>query len=165
MLCNEFWYVGYNRNRHYETRPNWLKNQLNGEIPGVTRAQTFKARSNGVLEEIVLNLRGGTNTGTPLVVEIRKTEKVNGVLQPVNSDQPHLAYQEVYFTTTDPGVTAIHFDHPCQVKKGETYAIVLLSPLSHPSNCYWVGVGINIVKQKFIMKGMHSYPKTVVILG
>lgn len=139
MLCNEFWYVGYNRNRHYETRPNWLKNQLNGEIPGVTRAQTFKARSNGVLEEIVLNLRGGTNTGTPLVVEIRKTEKVNGVFQPVNSDQPHLAYQEVYFTTTDPGVTAIHFDHPCQVKKGETYAIVLLSPLSHPSNCYWVG--------------------------
>ena len=139
MLCNEFYYIGFNRNAHYETRPNWLVNSLNGEIPGVTRAQTFKARSSGVLEEVVLNLHGSSNTGTPLVVEIRRTELVNGVYQPVNSDEPHLAYQEVRFTTTDPGVMAIHFDHPPIVTKGETYAIVLLSPLSHPSNCYWVG--------------------------
>lgn len=139
MTCNEFWYIGYDRNRHYETRPNWLTNQLNGEIPGITRAQTFKARSSGVLEEVVLNLHGTSNTGTPLVVEIRKTELINGVYTPVDSDQPHLAYQEVRFTTTDPGAMAVHFDHPCRVQKGETYAIVLLSPLSHPSNCYWVG--------------------------
>ena len=139
MLCNEYYYIGFDRNRHYETRPNWLVNSLNGEIPGITRAQTFKARSSGVLEEVVLNLHGSTNTGTPLVVEIRRTELVNGVYQPVNSDEPHLAYQEVRFTTTDPGVMAIHFDHPPIVNKGETYAIVLLSPLSHPSNCYWVG--------------------------
>lgn len=139
MTCNEYYYIGYNRNSHYETRPNWLVNQLNGEIPGVTRAQTFKAKSSGVLEEVVLNLHGSSNTGTPLVVEIRRTELVNGVYQPVNSDEPHLAYQEVRFTTTDPGVMAIHFDHPAVVEKGETYAIVLLSPLSHSSNCYWVG--------------------------
>lgn len=139
LLCNEYWYVGFDRNRHYETRPNWLNNQLNGEIPGVTRAQTFKARSSGVLEEVTLNIHCTSNTAMPLVVQIRRTEMVNGVYQPVNSDEPHLAYQEVRFTTTDPGVVSIHFDHPAIVEKDQTYAIVLLSPLSHPSNCYWVG--------------------------
>ena len=75
MTCNEHWYIGFDRNRHYETRPNWLANNLNGEIPGVSRCQTFKAKSNGVLKEVVMNLKGDTNTGTPLIVQIRKTEE------------------------------------------------------------------------------------------
>ena len=139
MTCNEFWYIGFDRNRNYEVRPNWLVNMLNGEIPGISRAQTFVAKSSGLLENVVLNLQGGTNTGMPLVVEIRKTEKINGVWQPVNSDEPHLAYQEVKFSNTNPGVYSVAFDHPCTVEAGKTYAIVLLSPLSHPSNCYSVG--------------------------
>ncbi len=139
MTCNEFWYIGFDKARHYHCRPNWLTNQLNGEIPGITRGQTFKAGKSGILEGITLNLRGGTNTGTPLVVEIRRTEMVNGVLQPVDSDQPHLAYQEVRFDRVDPGVYTVVFEHPPTVKEGETYAVVLLSPLSHPSNAYSIG--------------------------
>lgn len=139
MTCNEHWYIGYDRNRNYETRPNWLANMLNGEIPGISRAQTFKAKASGLLESVVLNLKGGTNTGMPLVVEIRRTEEVNGVLQPVDSDQPHLAFQIVQFSNTDPGVYSVVFDHPPIVEEDETYAIVLLSPLSHSSNCYWIG--------------------------
>jgi len=34
---------------------------------------------------------------------------------------------------------SVTFDHPCTVKKGANYAIVLLSPLSHPTNSYWIG--------------------------
>ncbi len=139
MTCNEHWYVGFDRNRTYETRPNWLANQLNGEIPGISRAQTFKAKSTGRLQSVTLNLKGSTNTGTPLVVQIRKTVKIDGIWVPVHSDEPHLAYQEVRFTNTDPGVTSITFDHPCTVEEGKTYAIVVLSPLSHPTNCYWIG--------------------------
>ena len=137
--CNEYWYIGFDRARHYETRPNWLLNQLNGEIPGITRAQTFKAKNNGRLTGITLNLHGGTNTGMPLVVEIRTTTKKDGIYYPVDSDHPHLAFQLVNFNTTDPGVYTIAFEHPPTLKKDETYAVVLLSPLSHPSNCYWVG--------------------------
>ena len=139
MTCNEYWYIGFDRNRHYETRPNWLANMLNGEIPGITRGQTFKAKSTGVLKEIVLNLRGSTNTGMPLIVEIRRTEKVDGVWVPVDSDEPAIAYQEVKFTNTDPGVYSVVFDNPATIQEGVTYAIVLLSPLSHHTNCYWVG--------------------------
>lgn len=139
MTCNEYWYVGFDRNRNYETRPNWLANQLNGEIPGISRAQTFKAKENGLLESVVLNLKGSTNTGTPLVVQIRRCEMVDSVYTPVDSDQPHLAYQEVRFENTDPGVYSVVFDHPPMMEKNKTYAVVLLSPLSHPTNCYWIG--------------------------
>ena len=139
FTCNEFWYVGFDRNRHYETRPNWLANQLNGEIPGISRAQTFKAKASGLLESVRLNLKGGTNTGTPLVVQIRRTKSIDGVLTPVDSDEPCLAYKEVRFTNNNPGVMSITFDHPPMVEEDETYAIVLLSPLSHYTNCYWVG--------------------------
>ena len=139
MTCNEFWYIGYDRNRHYETRPNWLANMLNGEIPGISRAQTFKATSNGLLEGVSLNLRGGTNTGMPLIVQIRRTEEKDGVLVPVDSDKKHLAYTEVKFTNTDPGVMTVTFPQPPMLTKNETYAIVLLSPLSHHTNCYSIG--------------------------
>ena len=139
MTCNEHWYIGFDRNRHYETRPNWLANMLNGEIPGISRAQTFKAKKTGLLQSVRLNLKGSTNTAMPLVVQIRKTKNVDGVLTPVDSDQKMLAYQEVRFSNSNPGVYSVVFDQPCTVTKDQTYAIVVLSPLSHPDNCYWIG--------------------------
>lgn len=139
MTCNEFWYIGFDRNRHYETRPNWLENMFNGEIPGICRAQTFKATADGLLENVRLNLKGGTNTGMPLRVEIRKTKLVDGVLQPDATGESCLAYKDVKFSNTDPGVMSIVFDHPPVMQQDETYAIVLLSPLSHSTNCYWIG--------------------------
>ncbi len=47
---NKFWCIGFDINRHYETRPNWLANPLNGEISGIRCAQTFDAEADGVLE-------------------------------------------------------------------------------------------------------------------
>ena len=150
MTANEHWYIGFDRNRHYETRPNWLENQLNNEIPSIGRAQTFKAKKTGLLESIVLNIKASAgadkyNTASPLIVQIRKTINKNGVLYPeelacdYDGKYTVLAQQEVRFQNTSPDIASILFDHPCTVKAGETYAIVLLSPLSHPTHCYWLG--------------------------
>lgn len=139
MSCNEHWYIGYDKTKHYETRPNWLANHLNSEIPGICRAQTFKPKHNGRLEGITLNLKGGTNTGSPLYVQIRRTKPINGVLTPVDSSQPCLAQSEERFSKYNPGYYTVTFDNPPYLNKNETYAIVLLSPLSHHTNCYAVG--------------------------
>ena len=138
FTCNEFWYVGYDRNRHYETRPNWLENIWNPEIPSIARAQTFKAKADGILKTVRLNLKGGTNTAVPLTVDIRKCELIDGVWTPVESGNV-LTSQHIRFSTTNPGVVSVTFDHPCTLKKDVMYAIVLISSLSHPTNCYWIG--------------------------
>ena len=150
MTANEHWYIGFDKNRHYETRPNWLENQLNNEIPSIGRAQTFKAKKTGLLESIVLNIKASAgedkyNTASPLIVQIRKTINKDGVLYPeelacdYDGKYTVLAQQEVRFQNSSPDIASILFDHPCTVKAGETYAIVLLSPLSHYSHCYWLG--------------------------
>lgn len=150
MVANEHWYIGFDKNRHYETRPQWLENQLNNEIPSIGRAQTFKAKKTGLLESIVLNIKASAgedkyNTASPLIVQIRKTIDKDGVLYPeelacdYDGKYTVLAQQEVRFHNSSPDIASILFDHPCTVKKGETYAIVLLSPLSHYSHCYWLG--------------------------
>ena len=150
MTANEHWYVGFDRNRHYETRPQWLENQLNNEIPSIGRAQTFKAKSTGLLESVVLNIKSNEgqdkhNTASPLIVQIRKTVEKEGVLYPeelacdYDGKYTVLAQQKIRFTNTSPDIVSIKFDQPCTVTKNETYAIVVLSPLSHYSHCYWLG--------------------------
>ena len=150
MTANEHWYVGFDRNRHYETRPQWLENQLNNEIPSIGRAQTFKAKSTGLLESVVLNIKSNEgqdkhNTASPLIVQIRKTVEKEGVLYPeelacdYDGKYTVLAQQKIRFTNTSPDIVSIKFDQPCTVTKNETYAIVVLSRLSHYSHCYWLG--------------------------
>ena len=150
MTANEHWYIGYDKNRHYETRPQWLQNQLNNEIPSIGRAQTFKAKKTGLLESIVLNIKASAgqdkyNTASPLIVQIRKTVDKDGIAYPeelacgYDGKYTVLAQQEVRFHNSSPDIASILFDHPCTVEKGVKYAIVLLSPLSHYSHCYWLG--------------------------
>lgn len=139
LSCNEYWYVGYDKTRHYETRPNWLENPLNPEIPSIVRAQTFKPKNSGLLEGVTLNLQGGNNTGSPLIVQIRRTRKVNGFLTPVPTNEKHLAHAEVRFNEINPGRFTIEFDNPPYLNKNDTYAIVVMSPLSHFDNCYGLG--------------------------
>lgn len=150
MTANEHWYIGFDKNRHYETRPNWLQNELNNEIPSIGRAQTFKANVSGLLESIVLNIKPSPgedrhNTASPLYVQIRKTTNKNGILSPdevwcdYEGKYSVMAQQKVRFHNSSPDIVTILFDNPCTVNAGETYAIVLLSPLSHSSHCYWVG--------------------------
>lgn len=150
MTANEHWYIGFDRNRHYETRPQWLENQLNNEIPSIGRAQTFKAKLTGLLDSVVLNIKANEgqdkhNTASPLIVQIRKTVEKDGVLYPeelacdYDGKYTVLAQEEVRFTNTSPDIVSIKFKQPCTVEKDETYAIVLLSPLSHFTHCYWLG--------------------------
>lgn len=150
MTANEHWYIGFDRNRHYETRPQWLENQLNNEIPSIGRAQTFKAKLTGLLDSVVLNIKANEgqdkhNTASPLIVQIRKTVEKDGVLYPeelacdYDGKYTVLAQEEVRFTNTSPDIVSIKFNQPCTVEKDETYAIVLLSPLSHFTHCYWLG--------------------------
>lgn len=150
MTANEHWYIGFDKNRHYETRPNWLQNELNNEIPSIGRAQTFKAKKTGLLESVVLNIKPNAgedfhNTASPLIVQIRKTNNKNGVLYPdevacgYDGKYTVMAQQKVRFLNSSPNVVSILFDNPCTVEAGQTYAIVLLSPLSHPTHCYWLG--------------------------
>lgn len=150
MIANEHWYVGFDRNRQYEMRPNWLSNQLNNEIPSIGRAQTFKAKATGLLESVVLNIKANEgadkfNTASPLIVQIRKTVDKEGVAYPeelkcdYNGKYTVLAQQEIRFSNTSPDIVSIAFSNPCTVTKNEKYAIVVLSPLSHPTHCYWLG--------------------------
>ena len=163
MTCNEFWYIGYDRNRVYETRPNWVMNEEHGGIPAICRAQTFKVDLNdktlpyGVLESVVLNLHGESlQTGVPLIVEITEAVEQNGTYYPasrdhINNDRynttkygdgkraKQIAKQYWYPSNTDPGVVAITFDWGAKVEDNKHYAIVLRSPLNHQPNPYSIG--------------------------
>ena len=74
---NSYWYVGFDKSKTYQIRPDWIKNLYDGEIPSIVRAQTFtipSGISNGKLEsvDLVLESNGGvgSNWGSPLIVEI-----------------------------------------------------------------------------------------------
>lgn len=157
MTCNEYWYVSFDRDRTYETRPNWLSNLENGEIPAICRAQTFKAKTTGDLETVVLNINGGFNTGSPLIVEITEAEyhqddncwypasrnSINNARYNTNEYGPYtsrqLAKREIQFNTVSPGVISITFDQPAKVIEGHMYAIVIRSPLTHQTTAYYIG--------------------------
>lgn len=143
LTVNESWYVSFDRNRSYELRPHWLKNPMNSEIPGVCRAQTFKANATGLLESVTLNIKGDANN-VPLTVCIMRTTTKGGVVYPAGTcdwskGNPIMAKQEVQFKTCDPGVYTIAFEKPCTVQANEKYAIAVFANLAHQSTPYWLG--------------------------
>ena len=84
---NSYWYVSYDKAKNYQVRPDWMKNYLDGEIPSVARAQTFKVPSgisNGIIDSVDIHLENngtpGSNWGSPLYVRIvpviKRTVKV-----------------------------------------------------------------------------------------
>ncbi len=76
---NSFWYVGYDKNKPYEVRPDWLKNWRDKEIPAVARAQTIKVNKTGHVSSISIALENtgvtNSNWGSPLIVQIQDTSK------------------------------------------------------------------------------------------
>ena len=74
-----YWYVGFNKDKDYYVRPDWLKDPFDSEIPSVVRAQTFKAKKSGRLKSVTLSLdyTGGNRTtcGSPLYIQIWPTYK------------------------------------------------------------------------------------------
>ena len=84
---NSFWYVGFDKGKSYQVRPDWLKDELDCEIPAVCRAQTITIAKNssgnniqnGWWESVDLQIENnggtGSNWGSPLYVQIWKTKK------------------------------------------------------------------------------------------
>lgn len=83
---NSFWYVGFDKNKPYQIRPDWLKTPrgyMDKEIPSVCRAQTITIPSgieDGILESVDLRIENNgsyhTNWGSPLYVLLCKTHLV-----------------------------------------------------------------------------------------
>ena len=80
---NSFWYVGFDKNKQYHVRPDWIQNWKDSEIPSVCRAQTITIPDgieDGRLDSVDLLVQNnGTTTsnwGSPLYVQIWKTVPV-----------------------------------------------------------------------------------------
>ena len=171
--CNSAWYVGYDKSKAYQVRPDWLADPFDEEIPSVVRAQTFtipNGISGGKLESVDLKLENnGTsdnNWGSPLIVQIWKTKQkkvqktqwnkqkkkavpynpkqYEYVAWPSGSPYKPLAQSVFWPTKTVPSFQNFLLDKAITVNAGEKYAIVLFSPLSHYEHCpRWAGWGRN----------------------
>lgn len=84
---NSFWYVGFDKAKNYNIRPDWIKDEFDREIPSVVRLQTFKVPSEVVgegetayLESVSLYLENNgvtnSNWASPLYVQIWNTKTV-----------------------------------------------------------------------------------------
>lgn len=171
---NEFWYVGYDKSKTYQSLPQWDDNIWDRNIPSVCRAETIKIDNitdgtEARLTGVVLKLQyGGSSQSTvqsPLYVQLRKTtrqqverfdmkgefkskeftfksfnpKQYDTVYVPDSDPEDALATAVYYPTTSSPANVTIAFDNPPVVNKGETYALVFASPLSHYDHAPRVG--------------------------
>ena len=131
--CNSVWYIGYNRHKNYNVKNEWRKNPDDTSIPSVCRCQTFKAKQSGLLTKVGFMMRGSKSGASPLIVEIRSTDKKGKPTQKV------LARTEQKFNHSTNSMVNFTFEKSFNLKKGTKYAIVLRSPLSQFNHCYWIG--------------------------
>jgi len=176
---NSFWYCGFDKNKPYRASPDWIKDELDTEIPAVARAQTITIPDgieNGVLESVDLRVESngttGSNWGSPLIVQLRKCVKKKVEKTKWSKKQkksvPHSPkqYEYIYFPVGDTyhplatakyqpskvtsGLFNFKFDKGVVVNSGEHYALCFLSPLSHWDNCPRIGGwGRNCAKDKY----------------
>ena len=131
--CNNHWHNGFDRTKNYNIKAKWEKDPDSYDIPSVCHAQTFKAQSSGRLSKVNLNITGDKNAKSPCIVEIRPTKKGKPT-------KTVLARTEKKFTANGQKVTAFEFKNGmAEIKKGETYAIVVRSPLSTFAKSYKLG--------------------------
>ena len=131
--CNNHWYNGFNRTKNYNVKSEWQKDQDSYDIPSVCHAQTFKAENTGRVSKVQLNIQGTKTAVSPCIVEIRTTSK-NGY-----PTRKVLARAEKKFSGGGQNIVAFEFKNKAKITKGETYAIVVRSPLSHFENTFRVG--------------------------
>ena len=84
---NSFWYVGFDHNKNYEIRADWIRDNFDHEIPAVCRAQTITIPQdeegqdivNGKLESVDLQIENTgvdcSDWGSPLYVQVFRTEE------------------------------------------------------------------------------------------
>lgn len=175
---NTHWYVGYDKNKSYQIRPNWIKDPKLYEIPSVCRAQTFTIPEGkgGKLEAVSIHLaNNGTvwgSWGSPLILQIWKTKKIS--VQKMNwnkrtktntpvpgqretiawpTGNPYNCIAETSFDPSkiEPGFVSIPFPQPPTLEEGESYALVFLSPLSNWRHCPRIGGwGRNCANSKYM---------------
>ena len=174
---NSFWYVGYDKNQTYQVRPSWLQDWRESDIPAVCRAQTFTVPSGkgGKLEAISLQIENNGTTsaswGSPLIVQIWPTKNktfqkmtwdpktrtnvpatgTETVPVPAGDIYNPLAEATYDPKRTQPGFVSIVFDQPATLVAGESYAIVMFSPLSNWNHCPRIGGwGRNCANSKYM---------------
>lgn len=165
---NSYWYVGYDKAKSYQVRPDWIWNEFDSEIPSIARAQTFKvpAGTQGLLESVSLYIQNNgvtnSNWGSPLYVQIWNTEEktvqktkwdkqkkksvkdtgTEKIHWPKGSTKKPLAQSVFYPDETNPGFYNFVLDKSVligDISKDTYYAIVVLSPLSHYEHCPRIG--------------------------
>ncbi|WP_407422041.1 hypothetical protein [Methanobrevibacter sp.] len=165
---NSFWYCGFDKNKEYHIRPDWIKDWKDSEIPSVCRAQTItipNGVTNGILYSVDLRIENnGTNNsnwGSPLYVQIWKTKPVTvektywdnnkkksvsynpkryeTIHYPTGTPETALATAVYEPTRIEPHLQNFTFDKKITVNSGEHYAIVMMSPLSHWEHCPRIG--------------------------
>lgn len=162
-----YWGVGYDKSKNYQTRPEWVNDWKESTIPAIARAQTFTIPSgvNGMLEsvDLMIHTEGSIYSmwGSPLYVQVWRTkdfhatktywDKTNKRAKRYVPDQwetikypsgyPYdaLATASYQPMKTAPGWLNFEFDKAIEVQAGEHYALVFLSPLSHPSHQPMIG--------------------------
>lgn len=67
-VSNESWNVSFDPAVNYFLRPYFLTDPDHEEIPGVCRAQTFKAKTTGYLNSVNLRLGGGSDYGCDIIL-------------------------------------------------------------------------------------------------
>lgn len=165
---NSYWYVGYDKAKAYQVRPDWIKDYFDREIPSIVRAQTItipESADGGYLESVDLQIEnnGTTNSnwGSPLIVQVWKTvakkvektkwntkkrkaesyspKQYETIYWPSGNPKTPLAQSVYYPTKTNPHFQNFLFDTPVKVSAGEHYALVIFSPLSHYDHCPRIG--------------------------
>ncbi|MBO6274968.1 MAG: hypothetical protein J6M91_05455 [Methanobrevibacter sp.] len=160
---NSHWYVGYDKSKEYQVRPDWINDHFDSEIPGVCRAQTFEVEYSGLLESVDLSIENNgvadSNWASPLFVQVLKTKQVTvdktvwdkrtktsvptgsteTIYVPVGTPKDALATAKFQPDKLSPGFQNFLFDTPVKVEAGEHYALVFSSPLSHCEHCPRIG--------------------------
>ena len=188
-------YIAFNKSKNYYVQPAWLKNWRDYEMKSIARAQTFKAKTDGTLVAVDLELdfngyNWHGNTGSPLYVQIWETHKkqvkktkydptsqsivydrdgqgnikTETIAWPANRsdvNDTEYRYHPLTEAVWDDDKTSdwltgkvrhptVVFPKPIQVKKGYSYAIVLMSPLSEYKHCpCWMGWTRSSTKDKY----------------
>lgn len=127
---NGHWYVGYDINKNYRIKEKWKKNPHSYNIPSVCRAMTFKADTTGIVEKVNIGVMTDSTTKHKMYVEIRTVDNKGYPTKKV------LARSSLHFTHKSNTVKTFTFKKGAEVQKGQTYAVVMKSPLSSQYQTY-----------------------------
>jgi len=155
MASNTHWYIGYDRHEPFVINRFIQKDPFNATMPSVARAQTFKveAGKGGHLQNITLNLEYHPRPEDDLFIELRPT--TGG--RPADTIIARERLQTKTFKSGH-GQISIPFKTKPELIAGETYAIVVRSPITTWDNHYGIGGWGYYCNQVHGLSGHDPYP-------